>query len=99
MSDPEQLTLDLEYHMSDHYTVELRKGEIGNMTTVRSNTAKNVDDAAHLIDGFRDSALQRDSVTWQRDDVDDNGNLYGMSGGVVYQISVVPPLTESLLVQ
>lgn len=97
MSD-EQLTLDLEYHMSDHYTVELRKGEIGNMQTVRSNTAKSVDDAAHLIDGFRDSALQRDSVTWQRDDVDDNGNLYGMAGSIVWQISVVPPLSESLLV-
>lgn len=93
----EQLTLDLEYHMSDHYTVELRKGEIGNMETVRSNTAKSVDGALNLIDGFRDSALQRDSVTWQSDEVDAGGNLYGMVGSTVYQISVVPPLSEALM--
>ena len=94
---PEKLQLDLEYHMYDHYTVELRKGAVGEMETLRSMTAKNVDDASQLIEGFRDSTLQRDGVTWQHDEVDGQGNLYGMSGSVVYQISVVPPLTESLV--
>jgi hypothetical protein len=92
----EQLTLDLEYHMSDHYTVELRRGEVGNMEVVRSNTAKTADGALNLIEGFRDSTLQRDGVTWQHDEVDPSGNLYGMAGTVVWQISVVPSLTESI---
>lgn len=83
--------------MHDHYTVELRRGEIGDMKVVRSNTAKTVEGAANLIEGFRDSSLQRDNVTWQHDEVDEGGNLYGMSGGIVYQISVVPPLTEALV--
>jgi hypothetical protein len=83
--------------MSDHYTIELRKGAIGDMETLRSMTAKTIEDAMQLIEGFRDSCLQRDGVTWQHDEVDDQGNLYGMTGSTVYQISVVPPLTVSLL--
>lgn len=82
--------------MYDHYTIELRKGAIGDMQTVRSSTAKSVEDAANLIDGWRDSALQRDGVTWQHDEVDNHGNLYGMIEGTVWQISCVPPLTEAL---
>jgi len=82
--------------MYDHYTVELRKGAVGDMQTVRSNSAKSVEDAENLIDGLRESALQRDGVTWQADEVDDHGNLYGMAESTVWQISVVPPLTEVL---
>jgi hypothetical protein len=82
--------------MYDHYTVEIRKGAIGDMQTVRSTTAKNVLDASNLIDGFRENALQSDGVTWQHDEVDNHGNLYGMSGSTVWQIACVPPLTEPL---
>jgi hypothetical protein len=96
MPEYEQLTLDLEYHMYDHYTIELRKGAMGDMQTVRSNTAKSVEDAENLIDGLRESCLQRDGVTWQHDEVDDQGNLYGLVDGVLWHISVVPPLTEVL---
>ena len=96
MPESEQLTLDLEFPMYDHYTVELRKGAVGDMQTVRSNTAKSVEDAENLIDGLRESTLQRDGVTWQADEVDDHGNLYGMAESTVWQISVVPPLTEVL---
>jgi len=85
--------------MSDHYTVELRKGEVGNMTVLRTHEVKSADDALNLIEGLRDSAQGREGVTWQSDEVDANGNLYGLANGTVYQISVVPPLSESLLVQ
>lgn len=95
---PEQLQLDLEYHMSDHYTIELRKGAVGDMETVRSHTAKTVEDAANFVDGLRESCLMRDHVTWQGDEVNAEGNLYGMVGNTVYWISVVPPLTESISV-
>jgi len=88
--------LPLEYHMYDHYTVELRKGAIGDMQTVRSYTARSTDDAASLIEGLRDNALQRDGVTWQNDEIDDHGNLYGMVEGTVWHISVVPPLSVAL---
>jgi hypothetical protein len=38
-------------------------------------------------------------VTWQHDEVEPNGTLYGMSeNGTVYMIIVVPPLSQSLLV-
>jgi carbonic anhydrase len=84
--------------MSDHYTVELRKGDMGDMETLRSHEVHTVDDALNLIDGLRNSALQRDHVTWQADEVDVHGNLYGLSHGTVYQISCVPPLTEALAV-
>lgn len=99
MTDPpEQLELPLEFPMSDHYTIELRKGAIGDMQALRTYSAKSVEDATNLIEGMRDSMLQRDGVTWQHDEVDDHGNLYGMAGSTVYQISVVPPLSVSLSV-
>jgi hypothetical protein len=82
--------------MYDHYTVELRKGAVGDMQTIRTSTAKSVEDAETLIDGWRESALQRDGVTWQHDEVDNHGNLYGMVEGTVWQIVCVPPLTEPL---
>lgn len=99
VSDYEQLTLDLEFPVYDHYTIELRKGDVGNMTVLRSHNVADVDDAINLIDGLRQSALQRDKVTWQHDEVEPNGTLYGMSeNGTVYMIIVVPPLSQSLLV-
>lgn len=84
--------------MHDHYTVELRKGVIGDMETLRSMSAKTPEDAANLIEGFRNSCLQRDGVTWQNDEVDDKGDLYGMLGHTVYHINVVPPLSERVAV-
>jgi len=99
MSDYEQLTLDLEYPVYDHYTIELRKGEVGNMDVLRTHSVTRLDDAINLIEGLRDSALQRDSVAWQHDEVTEDGTLYGLApGGVVFMISVVPPLSTSLLV-
>jgi hypothetical protein len=89
----EQLTLPLEYVMPEHYTIELRKGDIGDMRVLRSHEVRDADDAVNLIDGLRDSALQRHGVTWQHPEVEPDGTLYGMDGaGIVYMISVVPPL-------
>lgn len=94
---PEQLELDLEYATYDHYLVRLFKGAIGDMELVRSHSAKTVDDAYNLIDGLRELWTNRDSVTWQYEEVDADGHLYGLApGGVVYEISVVPPLNTPL---
>jgi hypothetical protein len=82
--------------MYDHYTIELRKGPVGAMETLRSSEAKNVEDAQTLIEGWRSSCVQRDGVTWQTDEVDAKGDMYGMAGQTVWHIACVPPLTEKL---
>jgi hypothetical protein len=55
VSDYEQLTLDLEFPVYDHYTIELRKGDVGNMTVLRSHNVADVDDAINLIDGMSEN--------------------------------------------
>jgi hypothetical protein len=79
-----------------HYTVELRKGSPAE-ETVRHHEVKTVPEAEKLIEGLRDTANQRDGVSWQYEEVDVQGNLYGLApGGVVYTINVVPPLSVAL---
>ena len=95
MTDEEQLTLPLEMPVYEAYTIELRKGAVvGALDVVRHHTAPSVDLALNLIEGLRDAARQRDDVQWQDEEVDAGGNLYGMAHGVVFQISVVPPLGD-----
>lgn len=92
-----QPELDLEFATYDHYTIELRVGPAHDEKTVRSHEAKSVKDAEALIEALRDTANQRDGVSWQYEGVNDEGRLYGLApGGVVYVINVVPPLTTAL---
>jgi hypothetical protein len=91
-----QLELPLEYHVYDHYTIKLSKGSIGEMEIVRTHTAKTVDDAITFVESLRDMFANRDDVQWQGDEVDERGLLFGLARGVVYEISVVPPLSEGL---
>lgn len=93
----EQPELNLEHASYDHYTIELRKGPQHAEETVRHHEAKSVKDAESLIEGLRDTANQREGVSWQFEEPGTDGNLYGLApGGVVYQISVVPPLNVAL---
>lgn len=97
MTEPEQLQLDLQMPTYDHYVVQLAKGAVGDMVVVREHSAKSTDGAINFIESLRDTAAGRDDVTWQNDEVDERGLLYGLApGGVVFQISVVPPLTTAL---
>jgi hypothetical protein len=92
-----QPELPLEYASYDHYTIELRKGPLYEETTVRSHEAKTVADAENFVEALRDTANQRDGVSWQFEEVNPEGKLYGLApGGVVYQISVTPPLSTPL---
>ena len=92
---PDQL--DLEFATYDHYTVKLCKGAVGDMEVVRTHTAHDVDSAINLIEGLRDSAANRDDVTWQNEEVDERGLLFGLAPkGLVFEISVVPPLNTPL---
>ena len=93
----EQPELPLEWPVHDHYTVELRKGAVGEMEPVRSMQAPTVEDAISLIESFRDLAANRDGVTWRDNDVDNHGDLYGLAkGGIVWQIHVTPDLNTEL---
>lgn len=92
-----QPELPLEFATYDHYTIELRKGPVHEEQTVRHHEAKTLQDAESLIEALRDTANQRDGVSWQYEGVNSQGKLYGLApGGVVYLISVVPPLTTAL---
>jgi hypothetical protein len=83
--------------MSDHYLIEVRKGTGDDAEIVRAHKAHNVDDAIGLIEGLRDAAVGRDNVTWQNEEVDNAGAMYGLApGGLVWEIHVTPPLTEEL---
>jgi hypothetical protein len=96
----EQPELPLEWPMStaDVYTIELRRGAHGDPAdVVRMHTARNVADAENLIEALRDSSFQRDEVTWQTEEVNDEGNMYGLApGGIVYMIAVRPALHVAL---
>ena len=94
---PEQLELDLEPASYDHYTVTLAKGAVGDMERIRSHAATDPDSAITFIESLRDAAANRDKVQWQRDEVDERGLLFGLApGGLVFEISVVPPLNTPL---
>ena len=96
-TEPFQPELPLEWPSYDHYTVKLAKGAVGNMEVVRTHTATSTDGASNLIDSLRDAALARDNVTWQQEEVDARGLMFGLApGGIVYEISVVPPLSTPL---
>lgn len=93
-----QPELDLEFASYDHYTITLAKGAVGDMESIRTHTAKSVDDATNLIEGLRDITANRDGVLWQNEEVDERGLMFGLAPkGVVFEISVVPPLSTELV--
>ena len=97
MSEPVQDELDLEFATYDHYTIELRKGPVHDELTIRKHEARSVEDAERLIESLRDTYNQRDGVSWRFEEVNAEGNLYGLgAGGMVYLIKVTPPLNVAL---
>jgi hypothetical protein len=96
-TDPNQGVLDLEFATYDHYTITLAKGAVGDLEVVRTHSAKDVDGAINFVESLRDNAANRDNVQWQHPEVDAQGVMFGLApGGVVYEISVVPPLSTPL---
>ena len=93
----EQPELPLEWPVYKHYTIELRKGAMGDLQTVRSTDAETAENALELIESFRDASESRDHVTWQVREPDGTGSMMGLApGGVVYQIHVNPDLNTAL---
>jgi hypothetical protein len=92
-----QSELPLEWPDYDHYTIEIRKGPQHSEEVLREHTAKSVEEAENLIEALRDTYYNRNDVTWQNEEVDVHGKLYGLApGGDTYVISVVPPLGVEL---
>lgn len=83
------------------YTVTLRTGNPpDDWRTVRSNKTDAVDGAISLIEGFTELATAREGVTWQSEETDDQGMLYGQTpDGSVWNVYVQPPviITEQTL--
>lgn len=95
MTQPE-LPLEWADGQFDHYTIEIRKGPLHGEELIRSHEAKDTDAALNLIDGIRETYMQREGVAWTAEEVNPEGKLYGMAQGTVYIISVTPPLTVAL---
>lgn len=98
MWEQPQLPLDFKEPDVNHYTIQLRRGPLQEEQEVlREHTATDVAAAEAMIEALRDTSLKRDEVTWQAEMVNAEGNLYGLApGGVVYMLSVSPPLSVSL---
>jgi hypothetical protein len=99
-SDYEQLELPLEFATHDHYHIEIRKGDLHQERPLRHHDVRDVDAAVSLIEGLRDTYAQRENVTWQSEEVNEDGRLYGLAPGPeaaeVWMISVEPPLSTPL---
>jgi hypothetical protein len=92
-----QAELPLEFATYDKYVIELRKGPAHDELTIRRHEATSREDAERLIEALRDSYNQRDGVSWQYEEVQADGRLYGLGqGGMVYLIIVIPPLSTEL---
>ena len=78
--------------MSEKYTIEIARRTEDGEETLRSHTADSIRDAEVMVDSLRESYQEREGVTWDGEEVDGRGHLHGLMGGVVYTISVVPPL-------
>ena len=77
------------------YRVELCTGPLSEEEVIRKHVADDASDALNLIEGLRDTYAERADVVWQSEEVNDDGQLFGLApGGVVYQIRVVPPLQQ-----
>jgi hypothetical protein len=92
-----QPQLPLEWpDVAEHFTIELRTGPMHDELTTRRHEAKTREDAEKLIEGMRDTCAQRDGVSWQFEETNAEGKLYGLGPkGLVYQIVVSPPLPQS----
>jgi hypothetical protein len=90
-----QPQLDLEWPpVADTFTIELRTGPMHDELVTRKHTATSREDAEALIEGMRDTCAQRDGVSWQYEETNSEGKLYGLGpNALVYVISVSPPLT------
>ena len=97
MSQHEQPELPLEWPEYHSYKIELRKGAVHDLEVIRAHEVTDVIDAESMIEGIRDTVQGRDDVTWNGEEVDEHGYLYGLApGGVVFQIHVTPPLNVAL---
>jgi hypothetical protein len=94
MPDNEQLAFDFDAPTeASNYDVTIACGPLHEEEVVRRHTAKTPEDALAIIDGLRDTYGARESVTWNGEEVNPEGRLYGLAPkGLVYVISVVPPL-------
>jgi hypothetical protein len=93
MPDNEQLTLELEMPADpESYEVTISCGPVHEEEVIRRHTVKTPTDALAIIDGLRDTYAGREGVTWNGEEINAEGRLYGLAPhGLVYVIAVKPP--------
>lgn len=94
MPDNEQLTLDLDGPtIPDHYEVTISCGPVHEEEVVRRHRVTSADNALAIIESLRDTYGAREGVTWNGEEINAEGRLYGLAPkGLVYMIAVKPPL-------
>lgn len=94
MPDNQQLEFDLDPPTQPTvYEVTIACGPVHEEEVVRRHSVKTPDDALVIIESLRDTYGARENVTWNGEEVNPEGRLYGLAPkGVVYVIAVTPPL-------
>ena len=84
--------------MSEKYTVEISRQVAGDREVLRTHSSTTPEGAEVLVESIRDSYGQRESVAWEREEVDVDGTLIGRSfvQDATYTITVTPPLPAAV---
>ena len=94
MPDNEQLELSFDPPIApETYEVTISCGPVHEEEVVRRHTVRSPDDALAIIESLRDTYSAREAVTWNGEEINAEGRLYGLAPkGLVYMIAVKPPL-------
>jgi len=94
MPDNEQLELPFDAPIEpETYEVTISCGPVHEEEVVRRHTVRTPDAALAIIESLRDTYGARDNVTWNGEEINPEGRLYGLAPkGLVYMIAVKPPL-------
>ena len=78
----------------EKYTIEIARQVAGDREVLRTHVSTSPEGAEVLVESLRDSYGQRESVAWEREEIDAEGKLVGRSfiADAVYTITVTPSL-------
>lgn len=95
MPDNQQLEFDFDAPTQPAtYEVTIACGPVHQEEVVRRHSVKTADDALVIIESLRDTYGAREGVTWNGEEINPEGRLYGLAPkGLVYVIAVTPPLS------
>lgn len=82
--------------MTTAYVIEVRAGPLFGEEVIRSIEISSLglpeNDAADMIESYRDYYANRNEVVWDGEEVNAEGVLRGLGEGLSYEIRITPPL-------